>query len=157
MKLLLSAAALTCALALPAFAQTGAEDDGDWTQITTNDGSPNLILIDGPAKRNGDVAELAVTFIYPEPGKNNLIGGTLKSVITCSTRSDDASVLAVIYANREPVVLPKPLGGPAHPLPADSPLLSYACGGTDRTGIRHFTQRSRRAVVIAILGHYPGE
>lgn len=149
---LLAAALL---IAAPAAAQTmaaDAYDDGDWWLIKPPS-SELIILANGAGKRNGDVVELELFAVFRSPRTDKVTGLRVHSPIDCAAKTGDMWTLTTFFADRAPVdaeeegIGMKPFVGP-------SAAYDFACTA-DRTGMRHFTNRSRKAVIEEILRDSP--
>ena len=151
---LLAAAML---LAVPAAAQTGpvdAYDDGDWWLIKPPSGDL-IILSNVHGKRTGDVVELELFGFFRTQRKDNVIALRARSPVDCAAMTGDMWVVTTFYSDRAPVEAEGERAG-MQPFVGAAPTYDFACTD-DRTGMRHFTSRSRKAVIEQILRELPAD
>lgn len=141
-------------LAAPAAAQSAADnyDDGDWYLIQPP--SDNLVILsNGKGKRHGDVVELDIFAYFRKPQRRDVVTLRLVSPVDCKAKTGDMWTVTTFYSDRAPTqengtgIGMKAFVGPA-------PSYAFACT-TDHSKVRHFTNRSRKAVLEEILGDKP--
>lgn len=153
MRSSLIAAALL--LAAPAAAQTGpadAYDDGDWWMIAPP--GEGVSLMNGTGKRTGDVVELDAFMFYREPkGDENIIGMRFRVPVDCVAKTGDVVTTMLFFSDKPPQDYPG-TGAGMQAFVRPSPAYQLACT-QDRTGFRHFSNRSRRAVIAQVFAELP--
>ena len=154
---LAAAAAFACIMALPAKAQglvPASFEGNDWWLVAPGGDKSAAVLSNGAPRQSGGKAVLWLIGLFPGPGSDGATGIALSVIIDCDTRGGEKMEPFTLDANGE-FKRHETIVDHIDPLPVTSPFYRFACTG-DRTGMRHFPNRSRREVIAEIRARTPG-
>ena len=158
MKFLLAAFACACVMASPAKAQGLVPDSfegSDWWLVEPGGSDGFTFISNGPPDRSASKASLWLIGLFPTPRSDGTTGVAFSVIIDCDTRGGSKMEPFLLEANGD-LKRHETIADTLNPLPATSPIYRFACT-QDREGMRHFTNRSRSAVIAEILAKKPGQ
>jgi hypothetical protein len=158
--LLAVAAVITCALALPAAAQPARIRDnyleGDWWLVTPSENGSNALLAEGmPFKHPNNETAVSLVLLYATPDADRKIGVAVYATFDCVAKTVSIVTPFELYEDGKMGTI---MSAYSKPGPLDPTSALYRAGCDDaRTGLRHFSSRSRADVVAEIFGNRSGE